>query len=199
MRTVFNYSGMGTVNSPPFTVNSSPWKLQFTASWTGNFALEVRGQGGIDLVANQPVTAGVSYQTFVYGWTGTLYFSASSVRSDGEWTLGVVENPVTGAMSLPSMPAGTVFTYRGKGTVNSPPFTADSSPWKLQFMASWTGNLALQVRGQGGIDLVANQPVTAGVSYQTFVYGWTGTLYFSASSVPSDGEWTVVVIKGSPL
>jgi hypothetical protein len=90
--TVFNYSGSGQVNTPPFEVSASPWKLCFTANWDGHFAVEVI-DGMSELVINQGVSAGVVYETYVYGHTGSPHFSVMSAPADGQWTLSVIENP----------------------------------------------------------------------------------------------------------
>jgi hypothetical protein len=90
----------------------------------------------------------------------------------------------------------TVFTYSGKGRMNTPPFEVDSSPWKLRYMAKWDGAFTIYVR-DGGWSAVASQSVSSGEVYETFVYGFTGTLYFSVSDVPPGGEWTLWVIAGS--
>ena len=90
--TVFSYTGRGQSQSPAFTVSASPWKLRYTASWTGSISLYVIKENGETVnVAWQKVTSGVTYETFVHGRTGTLYFSAGSVPAEGEWSVAVVQ------------------------------------------------------------------------------------------------------------
>ena len=90
---VFTYIGTGQGNSLPFEVGSSPWKLRFSASWTGSFALYVREQtgGGSYAVVNRSVTSGAVYETYVYDWEGAMYFAAATAPSDGQWTVWVLE------------------------------------------------------------------------------------------------------------
>ena len=86
--TVFTYSDSGMLNTPPFDIATSPWKLQFSTSWSGHFAVQLMDAG--ILVINQAVSAGVTYETYVYGHTGSnLYFSIISATSDGVWTLSI--------------------------------------------------------------------------------------------------------------
>lgn len=106
-RIAFSASVRGVVNSPPFTVATSPWKLEFRTSWTGHFGLQVQSEHGQGLVVNQVVTAGVSYETFVYGWIGVLYFSGVSVPVDGVWTVTVVEKPALSSPSATPSPTAT--------------------------------------------------------------------------------------------
>jgi endonuclease YncB( thermonuclease family) len=91
--TVFTYSASGTVNTPPFDIGTSPWKLQFSTNWSGFFGVLVK-DSTFDIVVNQSVSAGVIYETYVYGHTGNgLYFSISTAPLDGLWTLSVIEHP----------------------------------------------------------------------------------------------------------
>jgi hypothetical protein len=91
--TVFTYSASGTVNTPPFDIGTSPWKLQFSTNWSGLFVVLVK-DSTFDIVVNQSVLAGVIYETYVYGHTGSnLYFSISTAPVDGLWTLSVIEHP----------------------------------------------------------------------------------------------------------
>jgi len=187
--TVLTHSGKGQVNTPPFEVGSSPWLLYFSADWSGHFAMSLRNGGYHGLVTNQPVSAGEIYKTYVYGHTGSLYFTIENAPADGQWTLEVIENP------YPPVPSpGTVFKYSGKGQVNTPPFEVSSSPWRLEYMADWNGHFAVQVRNDG-FELVINHAVSAGEFYETYVYGWTGSLHFHIQSAPSDGEWTLSVTE----
>lgn len=88
---VFTHSGSGQVNTPPFVIGTSPWKLKFSTNWSGHFAVQLR-DGGIDLVINQGVLAGETYETYVYEHTGSnLYFFIQDAPSDGLWTLSVIE------------------------------------------------------------------------------------------------------------
>jgi len=87
--TVFTYSGTGEMNTPPFQVESSPWKLSYTASWDGHFAMNVKGK----LIVNHGVSAGQSHETYVYDTTGSMYFSIVSAPANGNWTLSVEEVP----------------------------------------------------------------------------------------------------------
>lgn len=88
---VFKYSGRGSVNTPPFAMDTSPWILEFSTSWSGHFAVQLR-DGGIELVINQGVLAGEKYETHVYRHTGSnLYFSILDAPSDGLWTLSIIE------------------------------------------------------------------------------------------------------------
>ena len=83
------------MTTPSFNVDSSPWKLQFRASWTGHFALQLKGAGSSTTLVNRGVVAGEIYETFVHDMSGTYYFTASSAEASGVWDVWVVENPVT--------------------------------------------------------------------------------------------------------
>jgi len=102
---VFTYSGTGKVTTPPFDVESSPWKLSYTADWDGHFAVTVSG----NLVVNQSVSANHTYETYVYDTTGSLHFSIVSAPSDGTWTLLVEE------VQQPSVVPGDA---NGDGVIN---------------------------------------------------------------------------------
>lgn len=84
---IFTYTGTGPVTTTPFKVNSSPFKLLYTADWDGHFAVEIRGGKPIELAVNQPVVHGQSYETYVYNFTGTLHFSITAAPPNGHWTL----------------------------------------------------------------------------------------------------------------
>jgi len=89
---VFTHTGTGVGNSLPFEVGSSPWKLQFSASWTGGFRLDAHAPtGGWKGVVDRSVTNGVVYETYVYGWEGATYFDMNRAPSDGQWTVWVLE------------------------------------------------------------------------------------------------------------
>jgi len=92
--TVFKHSGKGQVNTPPFEVSSSPWKLEYTADWNGHLAVSLRNGGYHGLITNHSVSAGEVYETYVYGYTGSFYFTIESAPADGQWTLWVTELPL---------------------------------------------------------------------------------------------------------
>lgn len=86
----------------------------------------------------------------------------------------------------------TVFTYSGTGVMNTPPFEASSSPWKLRYTVDWNGTFGIVVKGS----TVVNQAVSAGQTYETYVYDITGSLYFSVGGgAPPNGHWTLSVIR----
>jgi len=89
--TVFTYSDRGLVNTPPFDIGTSPWKLRFSTNWSGHFAVQLRNDG-INLIINQRMTADAIYETYVYGHTGRkLYFSIQNAPVDGVWMLSVIK------------------------------------------------------------------------------------------------------------
>lgn len=186
--TVFTYSGTGRMNTPPFEVNSSPWKLHYKSNVTGTITIRAHpvGVGMYEVVASHTVEAGKVYETYVYNITGSRYFS---VENDGDWTLSVVEHP-----SISTTSPGTIFTYSGTGRVNTPPFAINSSPWKLRFTSSVTGTITVRAHPVGGgmYEVAASQSVEAGKVYETYVYNITGSRYFS---VENDGNWTLWVIE----
>lgn len=88
---VISFSGSGRVNSPPFTMDTSPWILQFSTNWSGHFAVQLRDGRSVGLVINQSVSAGQKYETYVYEHTSNnMYFFIQQARGDGEWTLSVI-------------------------------------------------------------------------------------------------------------
>ena len=194
-RTSFVYSGTGEVNGPPFEVVSSPWKLLYTTSWSGPFSLQASGVQGFRSLAGRNVTSGVVYETFVYDWTGPMHFISANVPPDGHWTVWVVENPSIPAVSPSASAAGILFTFTGTGEVNSPPFQADGSPWKLLYTTSWSGPFSLRGVGSQGEGSLVNQDISAGVLHETYIYGVTGSVYLSAAEIPSDGAWSVSVVS----
>jgi len=89
--TIFEYSGNGLMNTPPFNIDSSPWILKFSTNWSGHFAVQLRN-GAIELLINRSVTAGREYETYVYRHTGSnLYFSIKNAPRDGIWVLAVIK------------------------------------------------------------------------------------------------------------
>ncbi len=92
---VFNYSGTGEMNTPPFDVSSSPWLLQFTCDWDGLFYVNINN-GTSGNIINRMVSAGVVYETYIYGHTGSdLYFHVASAPANGNWNLSVFPWPIT--------------------------------------------------------------------------------------------------------
>ena len=134
----FRYTGKGPSQSPEFRLNESPWKIQYTASWTGLISLDIINEQGESKRVHHRVAAGKTYETFINGLTGTLHFKGNSVPREGEWTVSVLANPVV-PTQLPS--PGTVFRYTGNVWGSSPPFTINSSPWTVRFKTSFTGNV----------------------------------------------------------
>ncbi len=45
LSTVFTHSDRGLVNTPPFDIGTSPWKLRFSTNWSGHFAVQLRNDG----------------------------------------------------------------------------------------------------------------------------------------------------------
>ena len=84
-------TGTGPVNTKPFIVSSSPWKLLFKAKSEGHFAVELRGPR-IELVINQKVLADQINETYIYNSKGSLYFHIQQVPENGDWTLWVIDN-----------------------------------------------------------------------------------------------------------
>jgi PKD repeat protein len=178
------------MDTPSFAVSTSPWKLQYSTESSDYFSVYLVGNGGL-VVVSQRVSAGQTYETFVYGQTGSqLYFSILSAPP-GTWTLSVIGDP-----SVPTPPPGMLFTYLGIGTVNTPPFAANASPWKLQYSTESSDYFSVYLVGNGGL-VVVSQRVSVGQTYETFVYGQTGSqLYFSILSAPP-GTWTLSVISAN--
>ena len=193
--TIFVYTGTGEVNSPPFEVGSSPWKLLYTTSWSGPFTLQAGGGQGFQPVTGENVTAGVVYESFIYNWTGPMHFSAVDTPADQQWTVWVVENPAIPTVSSSAAAAGILFTHTGTGEINSPPFEVESSPWRLLYTTSWTGSFTLQATGGDGVQALVDQEVQAGVLNETLISDLTGFLYLSAAGAPSDGAWSVSIVK----
>jgi hypothetical protein len=183
--TIFTYTGTGVGNSPPFTVNTSPWKLQYSAGWSGHIGVVLDN----NVVLNTSVSAGEVYETFVYGKTGDLYFSVPNAAADDVWTLSVIENP-----NVLEPPTGMVFQYSGRNEINTPPFTVNTSPWKLQYSVDWSGHFSVWA----GTSLAVNTSVSAGEVYETFVYGETGDLHFTVYNTAADGVWTLSVPDAFP-
>ena len=173
---LFQYTGKGEVNSPQFEIDFSPWVLQYQTSWDGSFGLYVQvGNSGRSVVSHA-VTAGVTYETFVYDVIGTLYFTGTSIPLDGEWAIVAIESAIA--------PVELPFDYTGKGEVNSPQFEIDFSPWVLQYQTSWDGSFGLYVQvGNSGRSVVSHA-VTAGVTYETFVYDDRNTLFHRYLGTP---------------
>ncbi len=88
---IFTYTGTGPVTTPPFKINSSPFKLLYTADWNGHFAVEIKGDSKTKLVVNQPVVHGQSYETYIYDFIGTLYLSVVQASSNGSWKLSCLQ------------------------------------------------------------------------------------------------------------
>ncbi|PPD59154.1 hypothetical protein [Dehalogenimonas etheniformans] len=87
--TVFSYSGIGKMNTPPFTNSASPFKLKYSVDWNGHFAVQVKTNSNGDLVVNGQAIREQPYETYVYGFTGTLYFHVMEAPPNGRWNLQV--------------------------------------------------------------------------------------------------------------
>ena len=88
---VFSFTGVGERNTPPFSISTSPWILQYSTNFDGTFIVYLEGdsRGGVLGIG---VTAGEVYETYIYDQTGSnLYFRIASAPPDGEWTLTVIE------------------------------------------------------------------------------------------------------------
>ena len=89
----FAYTGIGSTNTPPFEVSSSPWKLKYRIGWDGDFEVKIVS---ITDGSSKGIVSG-SYEdykdcyTFVYDCTGPFYLSVSGVPPDRNWWLWVEE------------------------------------------------------------------------------------------------------------
>jgi hypothetical protein len=65
---LFNYSGTGLINTPPFKVNSAPFKVRYTTNWTGKFVIDFADANNHlrNRTINQEVSTGETYETYVY-------------------------------------------------------------------------------------------------------------------------------------
>ena len=80
------------MNTPPFEVNSSPWKLRYTSNVKGVITVRAHpvGSASYEVITSLDAEAGEVYETYVYNIIGSQYFS---VVNDGDWTLWVAEGP----------------------------------------------------------------------------------------------------------
>lgn len=90
---IFSFAGIGDGNTPPFSVNTSPWILQYGTDFSGTFTVYIEGDSSGKLI-DGGVHACELYETYFYNRTGsTLYFRVVSDPPGGGWTLTVLEVP----------------------------------------------------------------------------------------------------------
>ena len=179
---------LGATDSAVFQVASSPWKLRFRTNWSGDMTVTARTAKGVIPLVDQPVLAGLEYETYIYGRSGIMSLYAAGAPAGGEWNIAVTDNPTFLSTSFAS---GTALSYTGTSRANTPEFDVTSSPWLLRYETNWTGPLTMSVVGPNGTVQVATGEVTAGISYETYVYGVIGKVYLAARDAPSGGRWAV--------
>jgi hypothetical protein len=191
---VFTYSGTGLINTPPFKVTSAPFKVRYTANWNGKFTIDIADVNNRlrNRTITQEMSAGKTYETYVYELTGSLYITILSAPNNGEWSVWVLDNP---SISTPAQ--GFLFTYSGTGPINTPPFKVSSAPFKLRYSANWNGKFTIDIADANNRlrNRTITQEVTTGKIYETYVYELTGSLYITILAAPANGEWSVWVIE----
>jgi len=88
---VFSFTAVGEINTPPFSIDTSPWILRYTANVTAPIWVTIIGAicGG---VIDTWVIAGEVYETYIYDCTGdNLYFTIKAAPTDAELTLTVIK------------------------------------------------------------------------------------------------------------
>ena len=183
---ILSYTGTSRANSPPFEVATSPWLLRYETTWTGPFTLTAVWAKGAVPVFSGEVTAGVTYETYVYGAVGKMYLSAKNAPADGRWVVRVTANPTPNPPPAPGL-----LTYIGIGKINSPPFTVDKAPWKLVYVATWSGVFTLVAQTADGPKVIVDREVEAGVTYETIVQGVTGRMHLAVTAAPPDRAWSI--------
>lgn len=196
--TVLSYTGTSEASTPMFEVTSSPWLLRYETTWSGPFTLMATGPDGSTgddavMLFTGSVTAGVSYETYVYGLTGQVHLSSTRAPANGRWVVRVTDDP---DVPLPDPPA--ILTYSGTGLVNSPPFLIDSPSWRLVYMATWKGHFTLVAMTSGGPQVLMDRDVEAGIIYEAFVTGLRGPMHLTVDAAPSDRAWSVSIWNGQP-
>ncbi len=197
---LLQHVGTGPTTTPPFTLNSSPWKLQYRTSWSGPVALELVSETGVSRLAEHEAREGVLYETFVYEAVGASAIGVPIAPPGAEWTVWVTANPTSPPPGSLFGPPGTVFAYAGTSHAKTPTFSIASSPWKLRFQTTWDGAFALAAVAPGGAETpLFDGPVSAGVVYETFLYGVTGDMYLSSTVAPPAGRWVAWAVQDPPL
>ncbi len=91
-----------------------------------------------------------------------------------------------------------VFTYAGKGSMTSLPFSIEKSPWVFQFTTDYDGDFSANLFYDNSNNYIAivDASVTAWETYYTYVYNKTGiNMYVSVEGIPAEGSWTIQVIQ----
>ena len=123
------------------------------------------------------------------------HFEAAHPSETPAPTTTVTVTPTTTTPAPTTTTPNIVFSFTGVGERNTPPFAIDTSPWILQYSADWSGFFHVNLEGDSSGGMVSRS-VTAGEVYETYIYDQTGSnLYFRIGSAPSDGTWTLTVIK----
>lgn len=90
---VFSFTGIGDGNTPPFSISTSPWILQYSTDFSGTFTIYIEGDSSGKLI-DGGIHSGELYETIFYNRTGSnLYFRVASEPSGGGWTVTVLEVP----------------------------------------------------------------------------------------------------------
>ena len=176
------FSGAGQQATLPFYVDSTPWKLRWTADSAISIFLSDPLSGGnvIRIVDDQP-----SGSELVYARLGNFYFTVYA-DTDSEWELSVE----TLASVDPSIVGpGEPSVFSGAGQQATLPFYVDSTPWKLRWTADSAISIFLSDPLSGGnvIRIVDDQP-----SGSELVYARLGNFYFTVYA-DTDSEWELSV------
>ncbi|MDD4924720.1 MAG: hypothetical protein PHF74_07850 [Dehalococcoidales bacterium] len=142
-------------------------------------------------VITETITTTLPAETITVTGAGTTITSTNTRTTTTTVTASpsIITNTVDGTV---------VFTYSGKGEMNTLPFTLLKSPWVFQYVTDWSGDFtAYLIYDEGvGYGAIVSVSVTAWETYQTYVYNKTGeNMYVKIEDVPSDGSWTIRVIR----
>ena len=126
--------------------------------------------------------------------TNTVTASPTTVTQTQTVTQTITASPT---ITTDTVDGVTVFTYSGKGEMNTPPFSISSSPWVFQYTADWSGSFIVYLyQGSNRVGDIYVGGVTAGETYYTYIYDKIGIdLNFKIASAPSSGSWTIRVIQ----
>jgi hypothetical protein len=90
-----------------------------------------------------------------------------------------------------------VFSYSGKGSMTSLPFSIEKSPWVFQFTTDYDGDFSANLfYDNNNYVTIVDASVKAWENYYTYVYNKTGiNMYVSVEGIPAEGSWTIQVIQ----
>lgn len=189
--------GIGTTSNPPIITSHG-----IGPGYDG-LCMICHMLGGTDPIPDDgyhptyDASANQCYNCHLDGSSGIVVPSAVTVTITTTITEPVTVITTITETATPPVTTGDsdiVFTFSGVGERNTPPFSIDTSPWILEYSVNWSGVFTVSLGGDSTSNIILDS-LKAGIVYETYIYDKKGSLYFRITSAPSDGEWTLTVIK----